>query len=413
MYKILVFIVGFSFLYGSEFDELIKDLNNNRLLKSKDFQIKATKAQYKNTKGLNLPKIDTKLSYIRLYDTPQIAIHSTSSTTWVDTGTKDYYDGSITLTYPIFRGFAIDNSIKKANIQTQIAILKKDDLKRNLKLRLVTLYGNLYSLQSLKIALKEAKKATQSSLDKAQGFYKVDLIPKSELLNIKANFYKINSDIAKTDANIKIINNNINYLTSNYAKAKNLPNINITTNNISQRADILMLKKLLLIDKLDIDLAKSSYYPHINLIASYEKFGDTLALNGDDYTNANQSYGGVEFKYNLFNGFSDKQNIQSAKSKYLARKIFFDDYIQNAEIELQNEYLKLDTLKDSLKWVEEELKASNEYLRLSLGRFNQQLISSDELNNAISHNANTKAKLQKLKADIFIQKYTINLKQGM
>lgn len=411
MFKILLVMLGLSVVYGDELNELIQKLDGNKLLKSQDYAIKATKSQYEHTKGLNLPKLDTKLTYIRLYDTPEIAIHLPSSTTWADTGTKNYYDGSITLTYPIFRGFSISNSIKKANIQTQIAILKKDDLKRNLKLKLVSLYGNLYSLKSLQKALQEAKKALQSSLNKAEGFYKVELIPKSELLNIQANFYKIKSDIIKTNSNIKIINNNINYLTSSYAKAINLPNIKLNKSNILNRVDILTLKKLLLIDKLDINLAKSSYYPQINFIASYEKFGDTLELNGDGYTNANQSYGGVEFKYNIFNGFSDKQNIQSAKSKYLAKKIFLDDYIQNAKIELQNEYLKLDTLKESLKWVSEELKASNEYLRLSLGRFNQQLISSDELNNAIAHNANTKAKRQQLKSEIFVQKYLINLKQ--
>ncbi len=412
MFKVVLLVIGCIVLNGSELDDLVKQLDYNRLLKSKNYEIEGSKSQLKVIQGSNLPKLDFTLRYIHLQQTPQIAINLPNTPKiWADAGTKENYEADITLKYPIFRGFAISNMIKQSKIKSEIVKLQKSDLKRNLTLNLVKLYGNLYSLNKSKTALMEAKKALNSSYKKAQGFYQVELIPKSELLNIKANLYKIKADIVQINQNINILTNNIKYLTSIKADAISLPTVVVQHNNIENRTDIQILKKLLFIDKLDIKLAKSSLFPQINLIASYKKVGDSLSLDGNGYKNANESYGGIELKYNLFDGFSNNSNIQSAKAKLLARQSFVEDYIIKAKIDIQNELLKLNSLQENLKWAKEELKASNEYLYLSMGRFNQQLISSDELNLAIANNAKIKAKIEQIKSEIFIQKEVINLKQ--
>jgi len=411
MKKILLLIISLN-LFANELDDLLNKLDNNLLIKSKQYEIEAYTNKYNSTKGLNLPQIYFKTSYIHLKDTPQFAMQLTpTTTTWFDAGTKDIYSAEVTLQYPIFSGYGISNLINKAKFDKTIAKLQQQDLKRNLKLKLIILYGKLYSLNTLKQALEDAKIALESSLKKAQSFYELELLPKSGVLNIKANLYKIKANIQQSQTQFTIINNEIKYLTSSFAKAITLPDTKIIKADIENRADIVALKTMLLSTKADIELANSKFYPNVNFIASYKKFGDDFSLDGDGHKNPNQSYVGVELKYNLFNGYSDKSNLQGAKAKYLAKQLYVEDYIKNIKKELDNELLKLNSLEENLKWANEELKASNEYLKLTLARFNQQLVSSDELNQAIANNAKTKANLQNIQSEIFIQKNKINLIQ--
>ena len=404
-------IVSFVLIDATELKSLINKLNRSDILKSKEYEVLAKESLYRSKKGLNYPKIDLKLTFINLKETPKMAINMPPMPKmWAEVGDRKNFIGEVTLRYPIFRGFAISNLIKKAKIEAQVERLKRLDLKRDLTLKLTTLYAKLYSLKSLKRAVIEAKKAIYSSLKKAEGFYNQGLIDKSELLNIKANFYKIKADLKEVEANIKIVNSDIKYLTKSYAKASHLPKIRLNRSlNVSKRADILALKNMLFVDKTDINIAKSKFYPEVNLEASYKKIGNSLSLNGDGFRNANQSYVAVEMKYNLFNGFSDKENLEATKAKYLARKIYLKDYIKRAKKDIKNELIRLNALNERLRWAKEEFRAANEYQRLSIAKFNEQLISSDELSRAIASRAQAKATLQDIKAQIFIQKAKINL----
>ena len=260
----------------------------------------------------------------------------------------------------------------------------------------------------------------QEALKKAKGFFKQGLIAPSELYNIKSKLYEIDSIIAKSYSNRDKLLNTLSYLANTKISKVNgdisskIPSSQKLKLLAHQhRSDILTLKKLLDINDEQIKLAKSSLYPKVALKAGFKRHGDTLALNGDGYTNADNSYIAMDINYNLYNGGKDKHTIESAKYIKLANQSKLIDYIHQVDMQIDNAYSDLKALRYRLKSAKMQVKAQREYYRLTLGRFENQMASADELSRAIASLANAKANKEAISYSIKLLKAKIKLLGGI
>ena len=394
---------------------IIDGVDNNALLQAKGYEEAAKGALFRANEGKNLPTIDAKLSAVYLNTTPTMYLHMPRMpVTALPAGKKERYEGEVALRYPLFSGFAITALVEKSKFAYLKAKLEKKDLARRLYMKALELYAALYSVQRSQNALKHALKALQLSYKKAKGLYEQDLLPQSELLNIEAKQYEIEAKLEDSKSKKEQIKNSLFYLVGFVPKSVALEDVALVKNlDISQRADIKALQKALQMDRSDIKLAKSAYYPKVGIEVAMKRFGDSLALGGDGYQNADRSYVGAAVTYNLFNGFADKEKIEAAKAKYLARQVFLQDYVRKIKTQIKNEMVQLASLKKKLLWAKKRLKAANAYAKLVQGRFANQLASADELSRAIAKEAEAKAFLESAKAAIFLQKCHIDLMHGV
>jgi len=413
--KYIIFLLPI-FLYATSFNDLIKSVDNNLLVKSKQEQTKALKKMLKAKKAKNSPFIDLQLNATRLYDTPMAGGFGP---TLLTIGTKTNLDASLTITYPLFTGFAITKSIEKAKLKFIKSKLETKELKRKLYLKIASLYSAIYSSNKALIASNDAKKAIEDSYKKAKGLYDNGLINISNLYKIEAQKYEILSTIQSYKEQKNSYINDLVYLTDKRTDVKVLPYISTSTNiNLLQnrafnsRADIKALKVQLKIDKKDIALAKSKRYPQIALFGAIKRQGDDLGLNGNGFTNADQSYIGASLKYNIFDGGEKRSERQASRAKRDARALYFADYKRAVIKNIKNAILRLDSLSFQLKTSAKQVEASKSYYNLTNGRFDNSLASGDELSRAIANLAKSRAKEQNIKAKIFLQICKINLLVG-
>ncbi len=409
-------------LLGSSFETVIKGVDNNLLLKSRDAQIQALRQMSEVAKAKNYPKIDLSFDMARLKDTPTtLFVFPPFPAVVIPLGTKNNVNFKIGFVYPLFTGYAISSNIKKSKIKYIKAKLEKENLKRELYLKAVELYGGLYASNQAIKATEDGLRAIDSSLKKAQGLYKNDLLNLSGVYNIEAKKFQIEADMAKLKAKRDALSNQLAYLCglklSNNTILKNFQD-ELSLNNaikiaIKQRKDILAIKEQLKISEYDIKLAKSLYYPTVALVGAIKKQGDNLKLNGNGYTNADSSYIGLSVKWNLFDGFANKHQEEAAFRKKEATVLFLEDYKRRVETNIKNSFLNLKALNYMLKASKKELVSQQEYYKLTKGRFDNQLCSADELSRAISSLSQAKAKVQEIKAKIFVQRCKIALEMGL
>jgi len=423
MKKLLLLLIPTIF-YAKSFQDLIKEIDNNLLIKAKSQEVLAKSEILKSNKSKNYPNIDAQFSTTYLKDRPSIYFHMpTSSTpTKLQVGERKNFIGEIDISYPLFTGFAIENIIDKSRFDLEKSKLQMQDTKRKLYLKVASLYGQLYSLNHALIANKDAYKAIQNAWKKANGFYKAELLAQSELANIKAKKYELKAKLEELKSQKEQILNTLSYITDQKISTiytKSLPNIRVGKKDsllkeaVSNREDIKALKKSLKMDESDIIIAKSKNYPTISLIGAIKTEGNTLKLNGDGYTNPNKSYIATSVKWNLFDKSSTSHKIEAAKAKLFSKQLYIKDYQNIVKTKLLNEFLKLKKLKLQKEAKKAQLKAQNEYFQLIKGRFINHLSSSDELSRAIAKKAEAKAKLEKIKAEIFIQKCKILLQSSL
>lgn len=416
MKRLFAFMVP-AFLWAHSYPEVISSLDRALTLQSAQQLEIAALESYRAAEGKNFPSLDGSLNAIKFQETPTVTFASTK----LPMGTKKHTEGSLTLTYPLFSGFAITASIEKAKLSHEKAVLEVADLKRNLYINATKLYSAAASADEIITAQEEAKKAITESYAKAKGLYDNGLLAPAELYAIEAKKFEIDAQIIETQNRKVQALNQLTYLTGNKIEKTHIP-INVfplleenmmITLALTHREDLLSLAKAMDIAQSDIELAQSRYYPNIALIGSLKGQGDSLEFDGDGYTNANKSYAGVSASWNLFNGFSDLHTTEAAKAVKLASVITLEDYKRRISTEIDNAYLDIQATRSKLESSRMQIKASGEYAKLTRGRFDNQLVGADELSRSIADLASAKAKAANLESELFNQTAILWLEAGL
>lgn len=87
---------------------------------------------------------------------------------------------------------------------------------------------------------------------------------------------------------------------------------------IQRRAELLFIDKIIESKGYLVQSAKGEFLPEVNFIGDYTRYGDDYALRGRDGIYKDEASVQLAFNLNLFDGFSDKYNIESAKTNKLA-----------------------------------------------------------------------------------------------
>ncbi|BAF70825.1 TolC family protein [Nitratiruptor sp. SB155-2] len=411
--KYLVTILIPMILSAQNFLEIVKLLDHNRLLQSKKYEVMAQKRVYEAAKGANYPKVDIALQGIYLKEQPTMSIHLGIPTlpSSFPAAAQNQYFGEISISYPLFSGFAITSQIASAKLQEQKSRLEQKDLERRLYLKTAQLYGAIYAAKHTEKALQKGLEAMELSLKKAKGFYEEGLIPLSYLSNIEAKKYQIESNLQMVRANMQGLFTQLSYLVdTSITSIGPLIDCRLPSQyDIEQRADIKALYKALDITKEKMRMAKSTFFPHIFVKAGLKGYGDDLRFNGDGYRNADQNYATIILQQNLFNGFSDTRNVEAAKYAKMATAAYLSDYILKVKSELDKDLFTYHALQSKIRWAQKRVEAAKNYYKLTKGRFENQLASADELSRAIADLAKARAELSQTQAQLFVQKCKILL----
>ncbi len=409
-------------MFSGELANIIQGIDNSLLVKSSKIKTKALKKMVGVYEGKNYPGIDLDFKAIRLKEIPTATFYIPSiPPVTTPVGTKNNVSLELGFVYPIFTGYATLNMIEKAKLEVAKSKLKTKNLKRELYLKSIMLYSDIYALSKAISATKEAIKALDISLKKANSLYKNGLINLSEVYNIKAKRYDVIANNETLKAKKDALINTLYYISgvkiSNDIKLVKTTGLinekNIIKYALKNREDINILKKELDISEREIKLAKSKFYPTVTMVGAIKRRGDNLRLNGNDYSNADESYIGFGIKWNIFDGFSKNRQTEAARLKKEATLLYLNDYMQKVKTDIENSFFVLKSLRAKLSAAKEQLKSQEEYYRLIKGRFANALSSADELSRAIAALAKAKANAQQYKAKIFFQRYKIILQAGL
>lgn len=421
MRRLLLFLLPLC-LYAQTYTELLNLLEKNNSYKSAKELQSASESLYQAAQGKNFPSLDATLSAIEFNEIPNMTLHLPSfPVTTANVGTRKHLEGALVLSYPLFTGFAISSSIDKAKLESEQASLKVTNLKRNLAMHMTQLFSTIVAEEQVIEALVSSELAINQSYKKAKGFYDNGLLAQSELYAIEAKKYDIEAQILHHQNQKKqllnqlssIVNTKIEAVQSTTLKTFDTPHTNeVITLALNEREDLQAVAKAVDVAQSSVELAKSKNYPTLAMVGVLKRQGDSLELNGDGYTNADKSYVGLSASWNLFNGYTDAHNIDAARASKMSAFFNLEEYKQQVSLEVENTTLELKTLEAKLHSATLEAKASESYTHLTQGRFDNQLISADELSRAIANLASAKAKVATLQSELFNQSARLWLECG-
>jgi len=400
-------------LFATNFTEIQQNIKNSSQYKIQQQFIKIAQKNILKNKATKYGSFNIEYSAIHSFTTPIAKIDIPPFIDNIQIGNKNHFIGELKYSYPIFTGYFINNSIKKAKIDLIKEKLKLKNIKRELLLLSAKLYAQIYALNAKIKALQSAQIALQTAKDKAKDLYKAGLISLADLNEIDAKYYNILAQKNSTIAQRDMLLNQLSYIINRKIEhIEGLERFKIDKPNFQNRADLQIIKQTLKLSDVAIKLAKSQKYPQVVLNVALKRETDNWILSKNEYANKDKSYIAIGLKYNIFDGGITKENIEIAKLSKISNNIFYNDYLNKIKMEYQNNTYLLKSYISNLKAIQYEIKARESYYQELKAKFNKGLIDAVDLNDAIAKVAEAKAQKAYIESQIFLIQFKLKLDGG-
>ena len=295
---------------------------------------------------------------------------------------RNLFQTTISYSIPIYTGGKLEQYGKITEALQYLSTLDRQaltlqkiyEVKKNFyTLSLMKTY--LYNLDIIAKNITHLEKTTQAMLD--EGYAK-----KVDLLEVQARLADVERQILQTKANQSLVYSYLSFLvdepvtqiTGDYETAPN--NMLNSEWFLSENLDIKKAEQGVAISKMKIALQESAFLPQISAFAQYGS-SDNKLMN--DFEKHDAYTAGLQIKWNLFNGGSDKagyekahvENLKAEQELQLAQKRMAL-HVKQLQTQMQSHDYEITSLK-------KEVEVAHLIYDNYAGRYAQKLVSINDV----------------------------------
>ena len=360
--------------------------NNPAVLRAAS-NLAATEQNAKAARADRLPKLSTSYSYATLADSPYANFNGNKMVV----ASRDQFNWDLKLTQPLFTGFALTAKTRLAELgvstsqaEQQLAVL---DLTARVRL---SYYEILRKKQLLNVADETVTQLT-AHLNDAQNFFDQDLIPLNDLLKSKVALSNADQIRLQAESDLELAISQLNMLlrlpleqptsiVDETPAPEPLPELApLLDEALANRPEPRTLQ--LALDKNDqqLRLAKSSYYPEVDLEGRYFRTGDDPAASNNDYANDHNESLGVKATWTFFEWGRTRALVNSQIHARDSLAAQLEETRDNVRLQVRQNWLQLKVAKASIKTAEEAQIQAEENFRLTRLQYQQALATSSDV----------------------------------
>ncbi|MBN1551455.1 TolC family protein [bacterium] len=286
------------------------------------------------------------------------------------------YVTTISLHQPIYNGGRELLGLRIAESQYTEADWQIKQAEENIISETVTAYlDSLRSNESYQITL-DALKTAKKNQEMIQNQYDQGLVIKSDLLQANVHVSELEEKLVISENNRELNRVRLNVLLGNpdgnYEPLGSLDGFGcpeVTLNELKTWAlkdnpNLQIYTEQEKMSSLRLRMAQSSFYPDINMYGNYEYHGADLFNNGSDAMTLSLS-----FKFNLFKGTADYNDVKLAKSQMEAIKKMREFERNRILLSVEKAYSNLHSAKQRLNSTEFAVTQALESLRIIEQRY--------------------------------------------
>jgi len=379
--------------------------------------VKGAEAQKKEAFTGFLPKFSTYYSYSRLNVDPTLTENfPTVGPVTLVTGTKDNYSWVVEVKQPVFAGGGIMANYEASVLGREIASLDKTAVVQDTVQEVRVAYFNVLKAErGLEVAMQSVQQL-ESHRSMAQDFFDVGVIPKNDLLRAEVELANGRQNLVRAENAVET------------AKAKFNTVLRREIDTPTEVEDILALKpytktfdecqrlamenrpelksyvrKVEQSQKL-VNLAKSEYFPSINVVGHYERYGDNASVNGSPYRNQDNTYIMGMATWNFWEWGRTKNRVDASRSRENQTAYALDNTKDQILLEVKNAWLALHEAEKQVAVTKKSIEQADENFRVSTERYKEHVGTSTDVIDA-------QTLLTKAKTDYFnaLSDYNISI----
>lgn len=368
-------------------------LEDNTVIKSKEFMKDAGSLTKKASDGAYLPKVGIVQNLQRTDNPPMVFTHKLSQRTF---GASDLqlerlnnpdpmtnWHTELILEQPVFNQGKEIIERKKGVLNEGLSELHWRYTKELISFQVAESFFKILSLEQELKVLEQTLKEAEEAVRLAEERHKRGLGLYSDVLSATTRKAGVETKLANTKANRADLVRRLNHLMGQ-AQEKDwrfldsdcikppadLGQVQLDTlieYAKSHRPDILILEHELSLEQLNKESARFAFLPSLNLYCKYA--WDTASfLEG-----ANSYEMGFVLNFNLFNGLSDTYRYKAAKKAFMAKELSLKELKELVEVELHEALSALESSMREYSLSCQDIKRAQEALRILKARYQEGL----------------------------------------
>lgn len=374
-------------------------IENNWVLKAKKEKIDESTFVVKQAKVDFYPKLSTNYAYTRLSEqktTDPIPLGGGATIPGSVLNSKDNYQWRMSLTQPLFTGFALTSAYELAKLGVDESRTDFKLTELDLALQVKEAYFNiLIADKGVEVAGQEVESLT-SNVKVTQSFYNVGMIPINDLLKTEVELANAKQNLVKARNAARLNRSSFNTV---LARPVNSPveveDILAYSQEVGDfetyykkalgnRPEIKLIDIATLQVDQQIRLAKSKYYPEAALNYDYIKEGDDPGVSGSDFHDASQWQAMAVLSWTFWEWGKTGSAVREKES--LKRQILHDKsaLLDNIALEIKRDLLNLEAAIKNIPTTEKAVEQGEENLRVSEERYKAQVTTIQEVLDAQS-----------------------------
>lgn len=341
-----------------------------------------------------LPWWTGQYGYTR-YDSPvTIGAVQVSTPGVIANTSRDVYNFNTTLNQPVFTGGFNLANYRSAKLGVDLSKVNVETVKRDLVLQVRVGYFNILRAEKFLDVAQQQVKQFEAQLEVTKAFFDVGIIPKNDVLqaevrlaNARQTLVRAENDLATAKASFNIllrreINTPLEVVDilaykpfpmgfeASLEEALRLrPEVKAAQINIDQAKE-------------NVRVARSGYFPTVNLLGNYNRHSEELGLNGD-----------LKFErwtiqalatFTLWNWGNTSFKVGENKVKVTQAEDSKTQLIDSITLEVKNDYLKMKVAEKNLSVAEKAIEQAEENLRMNEERYKYQVATQTDVLDAVT-----------------------------
>ncbi len=366
-------------------------LANHHLIREAEELERAAAAEEKSVQAALKPSLAARYQYFRLEDNPYAIFRTNLGVQQVNMGHRGTYTWDVTVTQPLFTGYALATKKKIASLDVAVSQVQREmavlDVIKHVK---TAYYSVLLAQRFVEVAGEEVQQLT-AHLEDARRFYDQGLIPLNDVLKSQVALAQAQQVHVRRQKDLEIASADLNRLLGrNLSRPVRLqdapvfsgrdqPLEELTAEAVRSRPELNILRLEVQKATEAVRLAASDFYPKVFAVGSYERTGKDPLGEENDYRNPDTTAVGVRLDWSVFEWGKTQSQVRRQRAALKAVEERLADIENSVRLEVKAALGDVQVAEENIQTARKALEQAKENLRMTRLQYQQQVTTVTEV----------------------------------